>query len=176
MALILIYTGDGKGKSSAGIGQVVRALGHGARCKVGQFIKLDPERLDSGEYQILRRLGVEWKNWGAGFSWIGDNDAKNRELAIEGWETVKGWIEERSCDLILLDEFTYTLTLGYLSTESVVGYLESHRREEGFPHLVITGRNAPESLVEMADMVSSIEMVKHHLYDSKQKAQPMIEF
>lgn len=176
MALILIYTGDGKGKSSAGIGQVVRALGHGARCKVAQFIKQEPERLDSGEYQVLSRLGVEWRNWGAGFTWIADNDAKNRALAIEGWESVKAWIEARSCDLILLDEFTYTLSLGYLSTESVVTYLEDHRSEEGFPHLVITGRNAPEALVGVADMVSSIELVKHHLYDSKQKAQPMIEF
>ncbi|MCK9547527.1 MAG: cob(I)yrinic acid a,c-diamide adenosyltransferase [Sphaerochaeta sp.] len=176
MALILIYTGDGKGKSSAGFGQLVRSLGHGARCKVGQFIKEAPEVLASGEYRVLRRLGVEWRNWGAGFTWVGDNDAKNRVLAQEGWETIKEWIEGRACDLILLDEFTYTLSLGYLDTEEVVRYLEARRQVDGFPHLVITGRNAPPALVAIADMVSSIEQVKHHLYDSGQKAQPMIEF
>ncbi len=174
--MILIYTGDGKGKSSAGIGQLVRALGHGARCKVAQFIKQAPELLQSGEYQILKHLGVEWRNWGAGFTWVGDNDAKNRALAKEGWETVKRWIEEHSCDLILLDEFTYTLTLGYLETDEVVQYLRNWRSDEGFPHLVITGRAAPDALIAIADMVSSIEQMKHHLYDSDQKAQPMIEF
>ncbi len=176
MALILIYTGDGKGKSSAGIGQLVRALGHGARCKVGQFIKEAPEALHCGEYETLKRLGVEWRSWGAGFTWIAGNDEKNRVLAKEGWRTVKSWIEERSCDLILLDEFTYPLTLGYLDVGEVVGYLKERRGDDGFPHLVITGRNAPEALIAIADMVSSIEQVKHHLYDSGQKAQPMIEF
>lgn len=174
--MILIYTGDGKGKSSAGIGQLVRALGHGARCKVAQFIKQEPGLLQSGEYETLKRLGVEWRNWGAGFTWIDENDAKNRALAAKGWETVQGWIEERSCDLILLDEFTYTLSLGYLAVDEVVRYLEERRGDDGFPHLVITGRDAPEPLIAIADMVSSIEQVKHHLYDREQKAQPMIEF
>ena len=89
-------------------------------------------------------------------------------------ETVQGWIEGAQ-DLIL-DEFTYTLTLGYLAVDEVVRYLEERRGDDGFPHLVITGRDAPEPLIAIADMVSSIEQVKHHLYDREQKAQPMIEF
>ncbi len=176
MALILIYTGDGKGKTSAGIGQIIRALGHGARCKVAQFIKQSPEVLDSGEVRILRRLGVEFTSWGAGFSWIEGNDAKNKALAQQGWQRVKDWIEEQSCDMILLDEFTYTLKFGYLDLDSVLDYLGQRHHQEGFPHLVITGRDAPHSLIEEADMVSSIDQIKHHLYDSERTFEPMIEF
>jgi cob(I)alamin adenosyltransferase len=176
MGLILIYTGDGKGKSTAGIGQLIRALGHGQRCAVIQFIKQGPDILKSGEFQILSRLGVEWKNYGAGFSWIGDNDKENRELAQRGWEHLKQWLESGVYDLILADEFTYLLSLGYLDEQEICTYLRDQKGQKKFPHLVITGRNAPKILIEVADMVSSIAQIKHHLYDQGVGAQPMIEF
>ncbi len=175
-SLVLVYTGNGKGKTSAGIGQVVRALGHDGRCAVAQFIKKDPNLLSSGEFKIMNQLGVTWKQFGAGFSWEGDNDARNKELAKKGWQQIKRWISASSFDLILLDEFTYTLSLGYLDIQEVCIWIADHKEKDGFPHLVITGRDAPDALLQVADMVSEVQEVKHHLSGSKREAQAMIEF
>ncbi|MGH0053197.1 MAG: cob(I)yrinic acid a,c-diamide adenosyltransferase [Sphaerochaetaceae bacterium] len=175
-SLILIYTGDGKGKTSAAMGQLVRALGHDARCAVAQFIKKEPELLDCGEYRVINQLGVPWKQFGCGFSWEGDNNTKNAELAKKGWQQIKRWISSASYDLIVLDEFTYTLSLGYLDSGEICTWLEDHKSKEGFPHLIITGRNAHPALLAIADMVSEIRQVKHHLAEANRKAQPMIEY
>ena len=174
--MILIYTGNGKGKTSAAIGQVVRALGHGGRAAVAQFIKQDPNILDSGEAKILKHLGVTWKSFGAGFTWIEGNDEKNRILAPQGWVAVKEWLESGAFDIIVLDEFTYTLNFGYIDGTEVAAYLKAHRGKEGFAHIVITGRDAPKELIEIADMVSDVGEVKHHLTNSGIEAAPMIEF
>ena len=158
------------------MGQLFRALGHGARCAVVQFIKQDPEILNSGEYRSALQLGVTWKQFGAGFTWEGENDKLNAELAKRGWEQVKRWISASAFDLIVLDEFTYTLALGYLDTLEVCTWIADHRVKEGFPHLVVSGRNAPKALIDLADMVSEIHQVKHHLEQSGRKAEAMIEF
>jgi cob(I)alamin adenosyltransferase len=174
--LVLVYTGNGKGKTSAAMGQMMRALGHGGRCAVAQFIKDDPMALDLGEYRTAMKLGVTWKSFGAGFTWVGDNNKKNAELAAKGWEQIKRWVSAGSFDMIVLDEFTYTLSLGYLDTEQVCLWIEDHRGKEGFPHLVITGRDAPQRLVGIADMVSEIGETKHHLAQKGRKSEAMIEF
>ncbi|WP_320127946.1 cob(I)yrinic acid a,c-diamide adenosyltransferase [uncultured Sphaerochaeta sp.] len=174
--LILVYTGNGKGKTTAAMGQLMRALGHGARCAVVQFIKDDPAKLDSGEYHTAQVLGVTWKNYGCGFTWIGDNNEKNAQLAFKGWEQVKRWISTGAFDMIILDEFTYTLSLGYLDTEQICLWLEDHKGKKDFPHLVITGRDAPEKLLSIADMVSEIQEIKHHMTTEGHKPQPLIEF
>jgi cob(I)alamin adenosyltransferase len=173
---ILVYTGDGKGKTTASMGQVMRALGHGGKCAVAQFIKGDPESLDSGEYRTATQLGVVWKSFGSGFTWVGDNAKTNATLAIKGWEQVKRWISTSSFDLIVLDEFTYALTLGYLDTKEVCLWLADHKQKEGFPHLVITGRDAPPALVSIADMVSEVHLVKHHMLSEGAQASSMVEF
>jgi cob(I)alamin adenosyltransferase len=175
-SLILLYTGNGKGKTSAAMGQMMRALGHDAKCAVAQFIKDDPETLKSGEFLTAQKLGVTWKNFGCGFTWIGDNNAKNAQLAAKGWEQIKRWISTGAFTMILLDEFTYTLTLGYLDTEQVCLWLEDHKGKEGFPHLVITGRDAPPRLVAVCDMVSEIAEKKHHMAQAGRKSEPMIEY
>jgi len=174
--MVLIYTGNGKGKTSAAVGQVVRALGHDAKVAFAQFIKQDPDLLDSGEARILKELGVTWGSFGAGFTWIEGNEKENRILASKGWETVKRWVSSGSYDLIVLDEFTYPLTLGYVDVEEIVSFITEHKDDEKFPHLVITGRGAPETLVAIADMVSEVGEVKHHLANSGLEARPMIEF
>lgn len=173
---ILVYTGDGKGKTTASMGQVMRALGHGGKCAVAQFIKGSPESLDSGESRTAMKLGVVWKSFGSGFTWVGDNAKTNATLAIKGWEQVKRWISTSSFDLIVLDEFTYTLSLGYLDTEEICRWLSDHKQKKGFPHLVITGRDAPLQLVSIADMVSEVHMVKHHMLSEGAEAASMVEF
>ena len=120
--------------------------------------------------------GVPWAQFGVGFSWEGENNAINAQLAKKGWQQVKRWISSGSFDLIVLDEFTYTLSLGYLDSNEVCAWLDDHRRNDGFPHLVITGRNAPDPLIELSDMVSEINEVKHHLSAAGQEALPMIEY
>jgi cob(I)alamin adenosyltransferase len=104
----------------------------------------DPEILNSGEYKSALQLGVTWKQFGAGFTWEGENDKLNAELAKRGWEQVKRWISASAFDLIVLDEFTYTLALGYLDTEEVCTWIADHRSKEGFPHLVVSAER-PES-------------------------------
>ena len=175
-SLILLYTGNGKGKTSAAMGQMFRALGHNARCAVAQFIKQDPEKLGCGEYRIAQSLGVAWAQFGAGFTWEGENDRINAELAKEGWLQVKQWIMDGVFDLIVLDEFTYTLNLGYLDCEEICTWLSEHKSKKGFPHLVITGRNAPQSLIMLSDMVSDLQEIKHHLSSVGRDAEPMIEY
>jgi len=174
--MVLLYTGDGKGKTSAAVGQAVRALGHDAKVAFAQFIKQEPDLLDSGEARVLKELGVEWKSFGAGFTWIEDNEEKNRILASEGWEAVKRWASSGTYDLIVLDEFTYPLILGYIDMEEVVSFIAGHKHDDTFPHLVITGRDAPEELIAASDMVSDVGEVKHHMADNGVKARPMIEF
>jgi len=175
-SLVLVYTGDGKGKSSAAMGQAMRALGHGAKVAVAQFIKDDPAKLDCGEFKTASSLGVVWKNFGKGFTWEGDNDNLNRELSKKGWEQVKRWVSTSMFDMIVLDEFTYTLNLGYLDVEQVCTWIGDHKDKEGFPHLVITGRGAPDQLIAIADLVSEIREIKHHLKGARQQAQAMIEY
>ncbi|MDT4762381.1 cob(I)yrinic acid a,c-diamide adenosyltransferase [Sphaerochaeta sp. PS] len=174
--ILMVYTGDGKGKTSAAMGQMMRALGHGARCAVAQFIKQDPTTLDSGEYRTALKLGIVWKSFGSGFTWVGDNNITNAVLAKKGWEQVKRWISTSAFDLIVLDEFTYTLTLGYLDAKEICLWLADHKAQKGFPHLVITGRAAPQELLAIADMVSEIQVVKHHMLKEGTQAAPLIEF
>ncbi len=173
---ILVYTGEGKGKTTAAMGQLMRALGHGGTCAVAQFIKANPESLDSGEYRTAQKLGVVWKSFGSGFTWVGDNAKTNATLAAKGWEQVKRWISTSAFDLIVLDEFTYTLSLGYLDAEAVCLWLADHKAEKGFPHLVITGRDALPCLISIADVVSEVHTVKHHMHSESSQAAPMVEF
>lgn len=173
---IIIYTGDGKGKTTAAMGQVVRALGHGGRCAVAQFIKADPARLDCGEWRTLAPLGVLWKNFGSGFTWEADNAERNRALCVEGWEQAKRWISSQDIDLLVMDEFTYALTMGYLDVRKIATWLDDHHGKKGFPHLVVTGRDCPQELVAIADIVSEIRMVKHSSVEKGRKAMAMVEF
>ena len=173
---IIIYTGEGKGKTTAAMGQVARALGHGGRCAVAQFVKDDPAKLDCGEWKTLTALGVLWKHFGCGYTWEGDHAEQNRALCIAGWEQVKRWISSQDIDLLVMDEFTYALTLGYLDAGKIATWLDDHHGKKGFPHLVITGRDCPKELVEIADIVSEIRQVKHSSLQKGRSAMPMVEF
>jgi len=173
-ALILLYTGDGKGKTSATMGTLFRALGHHGRCAVAQFIK--SEEVNTGEKDFAESLQITWRNFGVGFTWEKGNDEANRAVCFQGWETVKTWIESATYDLIVLDEFTYPLNLGYVQIDEVITYLAMRRSQKNFPHLVITGRKAPQQLVDLADMVSEIIQIKHHWHEQKISSQEMIEY
>jgi cob(I)alamin adenosyltransferase len=173
---IIVYTGDGKGKTTADMGQMLRALGHGGKCAVIQFIKQDPSKLDCGEWKEAQQLGVLWKSFGSGFSWEGDNKETNKAFCIQGWEQAKRWISSGDFDLLVLDEFTYAFTFGYLDPLQIALWLDDHHGKKGFPNLVITGRGCPDALVSIADIVSEVKEIKHSFAQKGREPLPMIEF
>lgn len=155
--LIILYTGKGKGKSTAALGLVLRAWGHGLRCCVIQFIK--SERGRWGETMAAQRLGISWHTLGAGFTWQSEDLERDRAKAEEGWALAQAEILGGDYDLIVLDEFTYPLSYGWLDPLAVVAWIRANRPPE--LHLVITGRDAVDALVELADLVTEMVAVKH---------------
>lgn len=168
--LLLVLTGNGKGKSSSAFGMLARALGHKLECKVAQFIK---SRTDTGEDAFFRSLDqLEWLMLGGGFSWKVQDLELDTELAAKGWAQVKPWLQDPSIDFIVLDELTYPLKYQWLNTDEILQDLANRPAHQ---HVIITGRGAPEALIEVADTVSSIEDVKH-AYRAGIRAQPGVDW
>lgn len=153
--VLLVLTGNGKGKSSSAFGMVARSLGHGLRVAVAQFIK---GRSDTGEEALFRSLGVDWHVLGEGFTWETQNLARDRQTAQRGWARVRALLGDPQLDLVVLDELTYPLKYGWLDIEAVLTDL--HARPP-MQHVVITGRGAPAALCDAADTVSELRDVKH---------------
>ena len=154
--LLLILTGNGKGKSSSAFGMLARALGHGMRAGVAQFIK---GRSDTGEEAFFRKQpGVVWHVLGEGFTWDTQNLERDTETAQRGWAVVQKMLSDPALDLIVLDELTYPLKFGWLDLTVVLNDLKNRPPMQ---HVVITGRGAPESLCEAADTVTEMTDVKH---------------
>ena len=153
--LLLVLTGNGKGKSSSAFGMVARALGHGMSVAVAQFIK---SRTDTGEEAFFRKQGVNWHVLGEGFTWDTQNLAQDIETARRGWRTVQELLRDERIDLVVLDELTYPLKYGWLAIEHVLHDLEQRPPAQ---HVVITGRGAPQALCEAADTVTELRDIKH---------------
>ncbi len=155
--LVIINTGNGKGKTTAALGLMLRAWGNGLKVIILQFVK-SPSR-ETGEQKALEKMGIETLTVGAGFVFDPHDTGRHRELAIQQWETAKQKIRSGSFDMIVLDEITYPLQFGWISVDELVDVLG--RRPSGL-HVVITGRNAPQPLIDFADTVVEITDVKHH--------------
>jgi cob(I)alamin adenosyltransferase len=168
--LLIVNTGDGKGKTTAALGMVLRAWGRGLRICVIQFIKAETGQW--GEVKAAKKLGIEWHVTGDGFTWTSKDMDETKARALHGWETAKEKIISHQYDLIVLDEFTYALHFGWLDTAQVVEWLKANKPAD--LHLVITGRNAPALLIESADLVTEMLSLKHP-YDQGIQAQPGIE-
>ncbi|MGR5069042.1 MULTISPECIES: cob(I)yrinic acid a,c-diamide adenosyltransferase [Vibrio] len=153
--LLLIITGNGKGKSTSGFGTIARALGHGLKCSVAQFIK---GTWDNGERNLLENLGVEFQVMATGFTWETQNKTADTEAAQLVWQECKRMLKDESIDVILFDELTYMVSYGYIDLEEVVEALNNRPKMQS---VVITGRAAHRSLIEMADTVSEVKNVKH---------------
>ncbi len=168
--VVMVYTGKGKGKTTAAIGLLLRAWGQGLRVCMLQFIKA--RTANWGEEKAARKIGIEMIPLGDGFTWLSDNIEHDKALARQGWEICRQKILSGDYDLMIVDEMTYILKYGWLSWEEVRATFE--QRPRGM-HIVVTGRYAPPELVEYADLVSEIIEVKHH-YRAGIKAQKGIEF
>ncbi|EHR7164079.1 cob(I)yrinic acid a,c-diamide adenosyltransferase [Vibrio parahaemolyticus] len=153
--LLLIITGNGKGKSTSGFGTIARAVGHGLKCSVAQFIK---GTWDNGERNLLEKLGVEFQVMATGFTWETQNKTADTEAAQLVWKECKRMLQDDSIDVILFDELTYMVSYGYIDLDEVVEALNNRPKMQS---VVITGRGAHRTLIEMADTVSEVKNIKH---------------
>jgi cob(I)alamin adenosyltransferase len=169
--LVIVNTGNGKGKSTAAFGLLLRAWGRGLRVCVVQFIKSETGKW--GEIKAAQKLGIDWFTTGDGFTWTSKDMDETVARAIAGWEVAKEKIISNNYDVIVLDEFTYAMHFEWLDTGQVLDWLKANKPED--LHLVITGRDAPAELIEYADLVTEMLEVKHP-YQQGIKAQPGVEF
>lgn len=168
--LFLIHTGSGKGKSTAAFGILARALGHGMKAVVIQFIK---SRSDTGEEAFFHNHpGVEWQVMGEGFTWETQDDARDAAAARAAWAIAERALANPEVDLVLLDEFTYAFKYRWLETAPVLAAIA---RRPTMQHLIITGRAAPQELIDAADTVTEMKLVKH-AFQSGLQAMPGIEW
>ncbi|WP_182083933.1 cob(I)yrinic acid a,c-diamide adenosyltransferase [Aureimonas sp. ME7] len=170
--LVIVHTGKGKGKSTAAFGLVFRALGNGMRVGIVQFVK---GKWDTGERQALERFPgeVTITAMGDGFTWETQDRQRDIAAARAAWERAKALILDEEHQMVLLDELNIVLRYEYLDVAEVVEFLREHK--PAMKHVVVTGRNAREELIEFADLVTEMEMVKHP-FRSGVKAQRGIEF
>jgi cob(I)alamin adenosyltransferase len=169
--LVILVTGEGKGKSTSAFGMLLRAWARGYRCAVYQFVKSGKWKV--GEAKAAAALGgITWEKMGDGWSWISRDLDHSSDLAREGWAEVKRAIAAERFEFLLLDEITYPIKWGWIDVEDVVATV---RRRPGFQHVVITGRDAARELIEAADLVSEVVKVKHPL-DGGIRAQQGIEW
>lgn len=169
--LIIVHTGNGKGKTTAALGLALRAAGHGMKVLILQFIK---GAWSYGELSALERFPeVKIQALGTGFTWAKESLDEDRELARYGWELAATEIRRGDYDIVVLDELNYVLAYGLLPLEPVLDALKDRPRNV---HVVVTGRNASEELIRMADLVTEMRQIKHPYQDQGIKAQQGIEF
>jgi len=169
--LLLIFTGNGKGKTTAAIGMAMRAAGHGLKICFIQFIK---GSWKYGELEAVARFPeyIDFHVMGRGFTWKSDDLEKDRALAGNAWEKAKEVIASGAYDMVILDEFTYLLTYEMIERKEALEFL---RNKPDNLHVVVTGRNADPALLEIADLITEMKAIKHP-YKQGIKAQKGIEF
>jgi cob(I)alamin adenosyltransferase len=171
--LIIVHTGAGKGKSSSAFGMIVRCVAHGFPCAVVQFIK---GAWDTGERRLLTsHFGelCQFHAMGEGFTWETQDRARDIAAAQAGWEKAKELIADSNLRMVVLDEINIALRYDYLDIKEVVEFL--HTSKPSMTHVVLTGRNANQELIDAADLVTEMTLVKHP-FRSGIKAQPGVEF
>ena len=170
--LVIVNTGNGKGKTTAALGIVLRAWGRGMRVGVIQFLKNEHARY--GEIKAAKKMGVDWIVTGDGWTWKSRDIDESASRARHGWELAQERILNGDYDVLLLDEFTYTIHFGWLDESEVIAWLKANKPP--MLHLIITGRYASQALIEYADLVTEMCEIKHPYKDQGITAQPGIEF
>lgn len=169
--LLIVNTGPGKGKSSAAFGMGLRAVAHGMKLGVVQFIK---GAMETGERQMFQRFDeVDFQAIGDGFTWNTQNREQDVATARAAWAEARRMIEDPSFDMVILDELNIILKYDYLDLAEVLAVIAARKP---MLHVVVTGRNAPDAMIEAADLVSEIRPIKHPFKDQGVKAQKGVEF
>ena len=169
-SVVIVNTGDGKGKTTAAMGVVVRSLSRGWRVCVIQFVKSG--KWHTGEVRLLTNLGADWHIMGDGFTWEVDDLDHSAEMAVAAWQVARDTIQSGEFNLVLLDEVTYPINWGWIDESTVVKTIKDRP-----PHVnvILTGRGASAGVIEMADTVSEVRKVKH-AYDQGIRAAKGIDF
>jgi cob(I)alamin adenosyltransferase len=170
--LVIVHTGAGKGKTTAALGMVLRSLGHGYRVAIVQFIKGAWEPAEKRAFEPWGEQ-IQFHATGDGFTWETQDRDRDREKAQEGWKVAVRYLADPEFHLVLLDEVNIALKKDYLSTEQVLAGINQRPPKT---HVILTGRNAPQELIERADLVTEMTLVKHPLKLQHIRAQPGIEF
>jgi cob(I)alamin adenosyltransferase len=170
--LVIVNTGSGKGKTTAALGILLRAWGRDMRTCGIQFFK--HEGASYGELKALKKMGVQLTPMGDGWTWTSKDMDETQAKALAGWEAGKQLITSGDYDIILLDEFTYVMSFGWLSADEVVNWLREHKPP--MLHVIITGRQAPQALIDYADLVTEMTLIKHPFKEQGILAQAGIEF
>ncbi|WP_116473474.1 cob(I)yrinic acid a,c-diamide adenosyltransferase [Zobellella maritima] len=167
--VLMVITGNGKGKSTAGFGTVARAVGHGKKAAVVQFIKGGWE---CGERNLLQQVGVPFVVMNTGFTWETQNREQDIAACEQTWLPAEQMLADPSIDLVLLDELTYMVAYHYLDVERVLTALKNRPKHQ---HVIITGRGCHRAIIELADTVSEVQSVKH-AFEAGVKAQPGFDY
>lgn len=170
--LVIVHTGAGKGKTTAALGMVLRSLGHGHRVAIVQFIK---GAWEPAEKRAFEHWGEQlvFHASGEGFTWETQDRVRDKAMAQAGWEVALGYLADGAFKLVLLDEVNIALRKAYLSVEQVLTGVD---RRPANTHVVLTGRNAPDEIIERADLVTEMTLIKHPLKHQHVRAQAGIEF
>ncbi|HEX4208245.1 MAG TPA: cob(I)yrinic acid a,c-diamide adenosyltransferase [Ktedonobacteraceae bacterium] len=169
--IVIVNTGDGKGKTTAALGVLFRACGQNMRVVMLEFLKAQTGNW--GEIKAAKRLDVEIIPLGKGFTWDSENLEHDRALAQQCWSQCRAKIESNQYDIVIMDEITYALKYGWLDIEEVLTTL---RQRDPLMHIIMTGRDAPQALIDFADLVTEMREVKHPYKTQGIVAQKGIEF
>ena len=157
--LLMVNTGDGKGKTTASIGLMVRAAGRGLKCCMVQFMKSKTDRY--GEHESLEKLGIEVHTMGAGFTWDTNDNQLDIQTSRETWELCVSKMRSGEYELLVFDEIVYVLDYKFLDIDEVLSEIREVRTSQPHLHIVMSGRNAPQELIDAADLVTEMREVKH---------------
>jgi cob(I)alamin adenosyltransferase len=171
--LLMVNTGHGKGKTTAALGLMMRAAGRGLKCCMIQFMKSRRDRY--GEHEAAEKLGIEVHTMGDGFTWDTKNPEQDIKTSQETWALCVEKMRSGEYDMLVFDELVYVLSYGFLSTEEVIEEIKSVRTEQPALHIVLTGRDAPQALIDVADLVTEMKEIKHPFYAGI-RAQQGVEF
>jgi len=171
--LLMVNTGDGKGKTTCALGLMMRAAGRGMRCSMIQFMKSKTDRY--GEHESAEELDIEIHTMGDGFTWDTNNPEQDIKTSRETWALCVEKMRSEAYDLLVFDELVYVLDYKFLPLEEVISEIKSVREKQPHLHLVLTGRNAPQALIDAADLVTEMKEIKHP-FNAGIYAQQGIEF
>ena len=173
--LIIVFTGNGKGKTTAALGIGLRTLGHDYKVAIIQFIK---GAWKTGEKKAFDKFSnqIEWRSLGAGFTWETQNRNKDQFLVKKAWEAAKEYMKNESYKLVILDEINIAIKLGYISTKEIITFIKKLNMNKNLRHVILTGRGASKEIVEFADLVTEMKLVKHPFKEQGVKAQECVEY
>jgi cob(I)alamin adenosyltransferase len=171
--LLMVHTGNGKGKTTAALGLLMRAAGRGLKCCMVQFMKSRNDRY--GEHEAADKLGIEVHTMGDGFTWDTKNPEQDRQTARETWQLCVEKMRSGEYDMLVFDELVYVLSYDMLPVEEVLEEFRQVRQSQPDLHIVVTGRDAPEALIQSADLVTEMREIKHP-FAAGIRAQKGIEF